>query len=95
MPLLSPEAIQDRLKQLTGWKLAGKEIVREFSFADFVQALRFVNAVGEKAEAAGHHPDIDIRYNKVKLALTSHDSGGLTERDFQMAETVNRIPTKN
>lgn len=95
MPLLSPEAIQDRLKQLTGWKLAGKEIVREFSFADFVQALRFVNAVGEKAEAAGHHPDIDIRYNKVKLALTSHDSGGLTERDFQMAEIVNRIPTKN
>lgn len=95
MPLLSQEAIQDRLKQLTGWKLAGKEIIREFSFADFVQALRFVNAVGEKAEAAGHHPDIDIRYNKVKLALTSHDSGGLTERDFQMAETVDRIPTKN
>ena len=95
MPLLSPDAIQEKLKQLQGWKLDGKEIVREFSFADFVEALRFVNAVGEKAEAAGHHPDIDIRYNKVKLALISHDSGGLTERDFRLAGAVNQIPTKN
>lgn len=95
MALLSPEAVQEKLKQLHGWKLDGKEIVREFSFADFVQALNFVNAVGEKAEAAGHHPDIDIRYNKVKLALVSHDSGGLTERDFRMAAAVNEIPTKN
>ncbi|HYK37664.1 4a-hydroxytetrahydrobiopterin dehydratase [Alloacidobacterium sp.] len=95
MPLIGPEAIGERLKQLPGWTLEGKEIVREFSFGDFVQALRFVNAVGEKAEAAGHHPDIDIRYNKVKLALTSHDSGGLTDRDFHMAEAVNAIPTKN
>ena len=95
MPLLSPEAVQEKLKQLQGWKLDGKEIVREFGFADFVEALRFVNAVGEKAEAAGHHPDIDIRYNKVKLALISHDSGGLTERDFRLAEAVDRISTKN
>jgi len=95
MPLLSSEAIQEKLKQLQGWRLDGKEIVREFSFADFVQALQFVNAVGEKAEAAGHHPDIDIRYNKVKLALISHDSGGLTGRDFRMAEAINGIPTKN
>lgn len=94
MPLLNSETVQENLKHLSGWKLDGKEIVREFSFADFVQALRFVNAVGEKAEAAGHHPDIDIRYNKVKLALTSHDAGGLTERDFHMAEAVNAIPAK-
>lgn len=95
MPLLSLDAIQEKLKKLSGWKLEGKELIREFSFADFVGALGFVNAVGERAEAAGHHPDIDIRYNKVKLALTSHDSGGLTERDFRMAEAVNAIPTKN
>lgn len=95
MPLLSPEAIQEKLKRLSGWKLEGKEIVRDFSFPDFVHALRFVNEVGEKAEAAGHHPDIDIRYNRVKLALTSHDSGGLTERDFHIAEAVSDIPTKN
>jgi len=95
MPLLSNAAIEEKLKQLPEWKLAGKEIVREFSFPDFVQALRFVNAVGEKAEAAGHHPDIDIRYNKVKLALVSHDAGGLTERDFNLAQTVDGISTKN
>jgi len=95
MPLLSNATIEEKLKQLPEWKLAGKEIVREFSFPDFVQALRFVNAVGEKAEAAGHHPDIDIRYNKVKLALVSHDAGGLTERDFNLAQTVDGISTKN
>lgn len=95
MALLSSEAVQEKLKQVEGWKLDGKEIVRDYSFPDFVQALQFVNAVGEKAEAAGHHPDIDIRYNKVKLALISHDSGGLTERDFRMAQAINGIPTKN
>jgi len=95
MPLLSPAAVQEKLKEVQGWNLAGKEIVREFSFADFVEALRFVNAVGERAEAAGHHPDIDIRYNKVKLALTSHDSDGLTERDFHLAKMVDAISTKN
>jgi 4a-hydroxytetrahydrobiopterin dehydratase len=95
MPLLSPAAVQEKLKELHGWSLAGKEIVQEFSFADFVEALRFVNAVGERAETAGHHPDIDIRYNKVKLALTSHDSGGLTERDFHLAKVVDAISTKN
>ena len=94
MPLLSAQAVEEKLKQLQGWKLIGGEIVREFNFPDFVQALRFVNAVGEKAEAAGHHPDIDIRYNRVRLALISHDLGGLTERDFRMAEDVNGISTK-
>jgi 4a-hydroxytetrahydrobiopterin dehydratase len=95
MPLLSPAVVQEKLKELQGWSLAGKEIVREFSFADFVEALRFVNTVGERAEVAGHHPDIDIRYNKVKLALTSHDSDGLTERDFHLAKVVDAISTKN
>ena len=95
MPLLTAQAIDEKLKQLQGWKLEGGEIVREFSFADFAEALRFVNAVGDKAEAANHHPDIDICYNKVKLALISHDAGGLTERDFRLAETVNGISTKN
>jgi len=95
MPLLTTQAVEEKLKQLQGWKLDGGEIVREFSFADFVEALQFVNAVGEKAEAANHHPDIDIRYNRVRLALISHDVGGLTERDFRLAEVVNGISTKN
>ena len=95
MPLLSPDAVQEKLKKLQGWKLVDKEIVREFKFANFVDALRFVNAVADKAEAAGHHPDIDIRYNKVKLALVSHDAGGLTERDFELAQVADGLSTKN
>jgi 4a-hydroxytetrahydrobiopterin dehydratase len=95
MPLLSPADVQKKLKELPGWRLEGGEIVREFSLSDFVAALQFVNAVGERAEAAGHHPDIDIRYNKVKLALVSHDAGGLTERDFDLAKEADAIPTKN
>ena len=95
MPLLSDQEVDEQLKQLTGWKLEGKEIVREFTLPDFVQALHFVNSVGEKAEAANHHPDIDIRYNRVRLALISHDAGGLTERDFRLAAVINGLPAKN
>ncbi|WP_158752004.1 4a-hydroxytetrahydrobiopterin dehydratase [Acidobacterium sp. S8] len=94
MATLRPEEIQEKLKQLHEWKLVDEEIVREFSFAGFVEALRFVNAVGEKAEAAGHHPDIDIRYNRVKLVLTTHDAGGLTTKDFDLARTTDDIYSK-
>ena len=59
--------------------------MRTFKFDDFVAALDFVNRVGKLAEKAGHHPDIDIRYNKVRLALISHDAGGLTNKDFELA----------
>jgi 4a-hydroxytetrahydrobiopterin dehydratase len=91
MSVLTPEAVQKRLKSLPGWALENGEIVRRFEFADFLSALKFVNVVGEKAEAAGHHPDIDIRYNKVRLALVSHDAGGLTERDLTMAQELNSL----
>jgi 4a-hydroxytetrahydrobiopterin dehydratase len=94
MPVLDPVTVSEKLKQLTGWKLENGEIVRSLGFADFVAAMRFVNAVAEKAEEAGHHPDIDIRYNKVKLALVSHDAGGLTEADFRLAATIDNLPTK-
>ena len=69
MSILTPEMVQEGLRSLPEWKLEGKEIVRHYQFPDFVAAMIFVNQVAEKAEAAGHHPDIDIRYNKVKLAL--------------------------
>ncbi|HVW76765.1 MAG TPA: 4a-hydroxytetrahydrobiopterin dehydratase [Alloacidobacterium sp.] len=93
--MLNKEAVQEKLSQLSHWNLVNGEIVREFQFPDFVQALHFVNSVGEKAEAAGHHPDIDIRYNRVKLALVSHDAGGLTEKDFQLAAVIDAIYSKN
>jgi 4a-hydroxytetrahydrobiopterin dehydratase len=88
MSLLNYAKVVERLKSLPGWRLENKEIVRTFEFSDFRAAMQFVNAVAEQAETAGHHPDIDIRYNKVRLALTSHDAGGLTERDLKMAEML-------
>lgn len=91
MPLLTSEEIQKRLSSLKNWKLVHGEIVRELEFKDFVAAMKFVNQVAEKAEAAGHHPDIDIRYNKVRLALVSHDAGGITEKDFTMAGSIEAI----
>jgi len=79
------------LQSISDWKLEGREIVRTFVFPDFVTALQFVNEVGKYAEAGQHHPDIDIRYNKVRLALTSHDAGGLTEKDFKLAVSCDSI----
>jgi 4a-hydroxytetrahydrobiopterin dehydratase len=91
MPVLSPDAAQSRLAQLPGWQIESGELVRTFEFKDFVAALEFVNRVGELAEQAGHHPDIDIRYNRVRLALISHDAGGLTEKDFDLAAQVQNL----
>jgi 4a-hydroxytetrahydrobiopterin dehydratase len=91
MSLLTPEMVQESLRALPRWKLEGKEIVRHYEFPDFAAAMVFVNQVAEKAEKAGHHPDIDIRYNKVRLALVSHDKGGLTRRDVATAETIDSL----
>ena len=91
MSVLTPEMVQQCLRSLPLWKLEGKEIVRHYQFPDFVAAMIFVNQVAERAETAGHHPDIDIRYNKVRLALISHDQGGLTQRDLKMAQALDSL----
>lgn len=91
MAVLSAEVVQERLKSLPGWKLAEGQIVREVTFKDFVAALAFVNRLAAEAEAAGHHPDIDIRYNVVRLSLVSHDDGGLTQKDFGLATVIERM----
>jgi 4a-hydroxytetrahydrobiopterin dehydratase len=85
MTPLTPEEASRRASALEGWRIESGALVKTFQFADFVGALAFVNRVGEAAETAGHHPDIDIRYNKVRLALVTHDAGGLTAKDFQLA----------
>jgi 4a-hydroxytetrahydrobiopterin dehydratase len=87
---LSAHEIDSRIKNLAGWKVESGELVRTFQFPDFGASLRFVNSVGELAEKAGHHPDIDIRYNKVRLALVTHDAGGISAKDFDLAESINR-----
>ena len=85
MPPLSSQEAQAQLSSLPGWKIVAGELVRTFEFRDFVASLDFVNRVGQLAEQAGHHPDIDIRYNRVRLALITHDAGGLTPKDFDLA----------
>jgi 4a-hydroxytetrahydrobiopterin dehydratase len=85
MKALSADEARSRLGKLLGWQVEAGKIIKTFKFNDFLAALHFVNRVGDAAEQAGHHPDIDIRYNKVKLALITHDAGGLTEKDFDLA----------
>jgi 4a-hydroxytetrahydrobiopterin dehydratase len=91
MSPFSAQEVATRLSALPGWQVEAGELTRIFSFKDFVAALAFVNRVGELAEEAGHHPDIDIRYNRVRLALVTHDAGGLTAKDFDLAERAGRL----
>jgi 4a-hydroxytetrahydrobiopterin dehydratase len=91
MAVLTDAEIQQELTSLNGWQHSGNAIQRVFRFPDFKAAMQFVNKVAEAAERANHHPDIDIRYNTITMALVSHDSGGVTSRDVRMAGTINKI----
>lgn len=91
MPVLSEQEVQKALQALPSWNKGGSVIKRQFEFLDFKQTMAFVNQVAEAAERANHHPDISISYNKVSMALTSHDSGGVTHRDIRLAGEISRI----
>jgi 4a-hydroxytetrahydrobiopterin dehydratase len=88
MTPLGEGEIQQRLGRIPGWQRRGSEITRTFTFPDFAGSMAFVSRVAGLAEAANHHPDIDIRYAKVTLTLSTHDAGGLTDRDFALAEAI-------
>jgi len=90
MAQLIVSEIASRLASLPAWEVQSGELVRTFVCSDFRAALAFVNRVGLLAEAAGHHPDIDIRYNRVRLSLVTHDAGGLTAKDFDLAAEIDR-----
>lgn len=90
MPLNKTE-IEQKIKNLSGWTTDGKEITRTFEFSDFVTAIKFVNKLVEPAEAAQHHPDLTISYNKVTVNLTTHDAGGVTQKDFDLAEKISQL----
>lgn len=79
------------LKKIPEWESEGKGIERTFEFENFAEAMEFVNTVAEVAEEADHHPDIDIRWNKVRLLLVTHSAGGLTELDVEMAQRIDRL----
>lgn len=88
MPLLDDSTVDRELAALPGWQRDGVRITRLYTFASFADAIAFVNRVAMLAEAADHHPDIHVAYDKVRLTLWSHDSGGLTERDFRLARRI-------
>jgi 4a-hydroxytetrahydrobiopterin dehydratase len=87
---LNSAEIEEVLRVDPEWKLQNGKLVREWTFKDFVEAMSFVNRVADLAEAAGHHPDIDVRYNQVTLGLISHDAGGITQRDAAMANRISK-----
>ena len=91
MAKLTQQQIAAALQGLPGWTQDGEELRRQFQFADFRASMAFVNGVAEAAEAADHHPDIDIRYNKVNIALSTHSAGGITEKDVELAQHIEAI----
>jgi 4a-hydroxytetrahydrobiopterin dehydratase len=91
-PKLSPAEVDAALaEQGISWDRVGDELHTTVELRDFAEALAFVNKVGAAAEAANHHPDIDIRWNTVRLVLTTHDSGGLTVLDLALAAAIDRM----
>lgn len=91
MDTLDQKQIDAALADLDGWDFDGEALTRTFRFADFVHAVGFVEHLAEVAEERRHHPDIDIRYNKVTLRLVSHDAGGVTARDVELAEAIEHL----
>jgi 4a-hydroxytetrahydrobiopterin dehydratase len=93
MKALAPSELDDILKKLPNWRLDHGKLVRDYVFPDFIHAMAFVNHIADLAEQQNHHPDIDIRYNKVRLVLITHDAQGITQRDAKLAHLVDSLPT--
>ncbi|HEY8462261.1 MAG TPA: 4a-hydroxytetrahydrobiopterin dehydratase [Blastocatellia bacterium] len=89
---LTEEQIRDALARVANWKREGDWLTRDLKFENFKEAMDFVNRVADQAEAIDHHPDILIHgWNKVRLSLTTHSEGGLTEKDFKLADRINEL----
>ena len=92
--ILNPTQISQRLQNLPGWIIDNQQLRHTYQFKNFVEAIDFVNRLVEPAEKAGHHPDIAISYNKVTISLTTHDAGGITQKDFDLAEIISQLYTQ-
>jgi 4a-hydroxytetrahydrobiopterin dehydratase len=88
---LSASEINEKLQSVTGWKIQHQRLICTYEFANFVQAIAFVNRLLPPAETLAHHPDLEISYNRVKIALTTHDVGGLSRLDFELAQVIANI----
>ena len=89
--LIDAAEAEKALSSFDGWEVEEKQIWKRFLFPSFLEAIAFVNKVATKAEKAEHHPDIDIRYNKVKITLSTHDEGGISEKDIKLARTIDDL----
>ncbi len=91
MRVISGDELTTALGNVPGWGVEGRCLTQTRTFADFAEAMRFVNDAAGLAERMDHHPDMDIRYNRVKLTLTTHDAGGITDRDVRLASLLNTL----
>ena len=92
MALLNQQQIHSKVTKLSNWNFSNSQIVKEYQLKDFTEALSFVNKVGAFAEELDHHPDILMHsWNKVKITISTHSEGGVTEKDFQLAEKIDSI----
>ena len=94
MSALTAKQVSLHLPSVPHWSKRGQTILRTFTLAGFLKAIDFVNRIARKAQKLNHHPDIDIRFNKVTLKLTTHDEGGLTEKDFSLARQCDEVLSK-
>jgi 4a-hydroxytetrahydrobiopterin dehydratase len=94
MPLLSDIEIQRELGTLTGWTRKANEITKTFTFPGFPEAVAFAQGIVPIAEEMGHHPDLDIRYNRVTVRLSTHDKGGITDKDLSQARQIEAITAR-
>jgi 4a-hydroxytetrahydrobiopterin dehydratase len=85
---LDDDEVRSFLATLPGWSLTGGQVVKEYRFPSFMEAVAFVNRVADKAEQADHHPDLDIRYDRVRVALRTHSADGVTDKDLALARSV-------
>jgi 4a-hydroxytetrahydrobiopterin dehydratase len=89
MSVLNKEQIKSNLSKISGWVFENNSIQKQFQFKDFIEASSFVNSVGMEAEKMDHHPDILMfAWNKVKITLSTHSAGGVTEKDFELAQKI-------
>lgn len=91
MSTLDTDTIRERLANLDGWELDGNQIVREWTFADFRAAVDFINRVADLADDAEHHPDLYNSYTTVRIGLTSHSEGGVTDKDLALAARIDSV----
>jgi 4a-hydroxytetrahydrobiopterin dehydratase len=90
MAKLSPEQVIEKLKTLPGWERKGEAIAKQYMFKEFMDGIRFLNRIAEIAEQMDHHPDVSINYRRITFSLSTHDQGGVTEKDIKLAEAIER-----